>query len=118
MPSLLCQEGERHSIGPPEPVLRRVLAATGAPPHVEHVVLLGHLPRGGVDAPIQRDPSTARDRWLTLIRRIYASTGKMTEKYDVVDVRRRAGGGEYPTQDGFGWTNGVALALGAQERMH
>ncbi len=35
----------------------------------------------------------------------------MTEKYDVVDVQRRAGGGEYPTQDGFGWTNGVALAL-------
>ena len=60
----------------------------------------------------------ARDRWLTLIRRIYASTGKMTEKYDVLDTRRRAGGGEYPTQDGFGWTNGVALALGAQERMH
>ena len=29
---------------------------------------------------------------------------------------RRAppGGGEYPTQDGFGWTNGVALALSAR----
>jgi hypothetical protein len=38
----------------------------------------------------------------------------MTEKYDVVDLNRRAGGGEYPTQDGFGWTNGVALALVAQ----
>jgi alpha,alpha-trehalase len=54
---------------------------------------------------------TARNRWLTLNRRTYRSTGKMTEKYDVVDLRRRAGGGEYPTQDGFGWTNGVALAL-------
>ena len=38
----------------------------------------------------------------------------MTEKYDVVDLNRRAGGGEYPTQDGFGWSNGVALALAAQ----
>jgi len=28
-----------------------------------------------------------------------------------VNVNRKAGGGEYPTQDGFGWTNGVALAL-------
>jgi alpha,alpha-trehalase len=56
----------------------------------------------------------ARDRWLELNRRTYASTGKMTEKYDVVDPNRRAGGGEYPTQDGFGWTNGVALALSAQ----
>src|SRR5213596_2665036 len=55
--------------------------------------------------------NTARDRWLALNRRTYRATGKMTEKYDVVDVQRRAGGGEYPTQDGFGWTNGVALAL-------
>jgi alpha,alpha-trehalase len=59
---------------------------------------------------------TARARWLGLNRRVYAATGKMTEKYDVVDPSRRAGGGEYPTQDGFGWTNGVALALSAQER--
>ena len=53
----------------------------------------------------------ARDRWLALNERTYRSTGKMTEKYDVIDLRRRAGGGEYPAQDGFGWTNGVALAL-------
>ena len=58
----------------------------------------------------------ARDRWLGLNQRTYRATGKMTEKYDVVDLRRRAGGGEYPTQDGFGWTNGVALALAAQVR--
>lgn len=56
---------------------------------------------------------TARDRWLTLNRRTYAAAGKMTEKYDVLDLTRPAGGGEYPTQDGFGWTNGVALALAA-----
>jgi alpha,alpha-trehalase len=53
----------------------------------------------------------ARDRWQALVRRVYRATGRMTEKYDVVDPQRRAGGGEYPTQDGFGWTNGVALAL-------
>jgi alpha,alpha-trehalase len=57
----------------------------------------------------------ARERWLALNRRTYQTTGKMTEKYDVVDLARRAGGGEYPTQDGFGWSNGVALALAAQE---
>jgi len=59
---------------------------------------------------------TARARWLALNRRTYASTGRMMEKYDVMDITRPAGGGEYPTQDGFGWTNGVALALIAQER--
>jgi alpha,alpha-trehalase len=57
---------------------------------------------------------TARARWLDLNRRTYRATGKMTEKYDVVDPNRPAGGGEYPNQDGFGWTNGVALALSAQ----
>ena len=60
--------------------------------------------------------NAARDRWLALNRRTYRETGRMMEKYDVVDVNRRAGGGEYPTQDGFGWTNGVALALLAQQR--
>src|SRR5213596_3092629 len=59
--------------------------------------------------------AAARSRWLALNRQTYRSTGKMTEKYDVSDLTRRAGGGEYPTQDGFGWTNGVALALAAQQ---
>ncbi|HET8654803.1 MAG TPA: alpha,alpha-trehalase TreF [Longimicrobiaceae bacterium] len=54
---------------------------------------------------------TASDRWLALNRRVYRATGRMTEKYDVVHPNLAAGGGEYPTQDGFGWTNGVALAL-------
>jgi alpha,alpha-trehalase len=58
----------------------------------------------------------ARTRWLTLNRSTYRTTGKMTEKYDVTDLSRQAGGGEYPNQDGFGWTNGVALKLSAQER--
>ena len=58
----------------------------------------------------------ARDRWLALNRRTYRVTGKMTEKYDVTDLTKRAGGGEYPTQDGFGWTNGVAQAMAAQEK--
>lgn len=54
---------------------------------------------------------SARARWLALNRKVFAATGKLTEKYDVWDLSKRAGGGEYPTQDGFGWTNGVALTL-------
>ncbi|HEY1791494.1 MAG TPA: alpha,alpha-trehalase TreA [Opitutaceae bacterium] len=53
-------------------------------------------------------------RWTRLNRDVYERTGRMEEKYDVEDAGLRAGGGEYPTQDGFGWTNGVFLAL---ERM-
>ena len=59
---------------------------------------------------------SARDRWLDLNRRTWRATGRMMEKYDVADPNRQAGGGEYPTQDGFGWTNGVALALTAEQR--
>jgi len=50
-------------------------------------------------------------RWLQLNKKVYENTGKMMEKYNVVNTNLIAGGGEYPTQDGFGWTNGVYLGL-------
>ena len=50
-------------------------------------------------------------RWITLNKRVFSQTGKLVEKYDVVHGNRPGGGGEYPSQDGFGWTNGVLLAL-------
>jgi alpha,alpha-trehalase len=52
-----------------------------------------------------------RQRWLALNRSVFRATGKFVEKYNVEDLSIRAGGGEYPTQDGFGWTNGVYRAL-------
>ena len=50
-------------------------------------------------------------RWLTLNENVFNRTGRMFEKYNVDDITLHAGGGEYPLQDGFGWTNGVAGAL-------
>jgi len=50
-------------------------------------------------------------RWINLNNKVYKSTGKMVEKYNVMDEGLEAGGGEYPLQDGFGWTNGVLLRL-------
>jgi len=50
-------------------------------------------------------------RFMLNVERVYRETGKLVEKYDVVDAARPGGGGEYPTQDGFGWTNGVMLKL-------
>jgi alpha,alpha-trehalase len=52
-------------------------------------------------------------RWTSLNERVFKQTGKMMEKYNVVDAGLKAGGGEYPVQDGFGWTNGVYLAMKA-----
>lgn len=54
---------------------------------------------------------TIAKRWLKLNESVFNRTGKMMEKYNVCDLSLEAGGGEYPLQDGFGWTNGVAVAL-------
>ncbi len=50
-------------------------------------------------------------RWIQLNTAVFKRTGKLMEKYNVVDTHLEAGGGEYAGQDGFGWTNGVLLAL-------
>lgn len=50
-------------------------------------------------------------RWIALNIKVYKATGKLMEKYNVADTDTLAGGGEYPSQDGFGWTNGVLLKL-------
>ncbi|GAB3916040.1 alpha,alpha-trehalase TreA [Larkinella terrae] len=52
-----------------------------------------------------------RDRWLALNDRVFRGTGKLMEKYNVEDDTLTTGGGNYPNQDGFGWTNGVYLQL-------
>ena len=53
---------------------------------------------------------TVACRWLATVSREYRRSGKLVEKYDV-EADRPGGGGEYPLQDGFGWTNGVTMAL-------
>jgi alpha,alpha-trehalase len=50
-------------------------------------------------------------RFMVNVNGIYQQSGKLVEKYDVIDTNRKGGGGEYPTQDGFGWTNGVMREL-------
>ena len=52
-----------------------------------------------------------RTRWLRLNEDVFRRTGKMMEKYNVMDTSLTSGGGEYDNQEGFGWTNGVYLAL-------
>ncbi|WP_051248384.1 alpha,alpha-trehalase TreF [Inquilinus limosus] len=65
------------------------------------------LARHGHDALAE----TVARRWAQRVVGVYAETGKLTEKYDVSAAARGAGGGEYPNQDGFGWTNGVLRRL-------
>ena len=66
----------------------------------------------GLDRCGQKDlAADIAARWVKLNEKVYKSTGKLMEKYNVVDIDKDAGGGEYPGQDGFGWTNGVLLKL-------
>lgn len=50
-------------------------------------------------------------RWMVTVNALYGQSHKLVEKYDVTQPGRPGGGGEYPLQDGFGWTNGVTRAL-------
>jgi alpha,alpha-trehalase len=49
-------------------------------------------------------------RWVETVEAEYERSGRMLEKYDIEGIGV-GGGGEYPVQDGFGWTNGVTGAL-------
>ena len=52
-----------------------------------------------------------KQRWISLNLKVYNNTYKLLEKYNVLDLSEKGGGGEYPNQDGFGWTNGVYQKL-------
>ncbi len=52
-----------------------------------------------------------KNRWTCANLTVFKNSGKMTEKYDVWSEHGEASGGEYPNQDGFGWTNGVYMAM-------
>src|SRR6266581_1046920 len=51
-----------HPVRPSEPILRGVLAPARPPPQVDHVVLLRHLARRLIGAPVQGEPAVARPR--------------------------------------------------------
>jgi alpha,alpha-trehalase len=54
---------------------------------------------------------TIAERWMLNVITAYRATGKLMEKYDAENPSLVTGGGEYLTQDGFGWTNGVLRKL-------
>ena len=54
--------------------------------------------------------ATIAQRWVAKNLAVFRATGKLVEKYDVT-ADSAAAGGEYPLQDGFGWTNGVLRKL-------
>ncbi len=69
--------------------------------------------KGLLNYGYEEEAKEIMQRWLALNEKVYENTGKMMEKYNVEDISLLSGGGEYETQDGFGWTNGVALGFKA-----
>jgi len=50
-------------------------------------------------------------RWTDHVISYFRQNDNLVEKYNVVEPGTNARGGEYPNQDGFGWTNSVFLRL-------
>ncbi|CAN4127164.1 unnamed protein product [Withania somnifera] len=78
-------------------------------PPLQHIIIEG-LSRSG----LEEARALAKDiavRWLRTNYVTYKKTGAMHEKYDVTKCGAYGGGGEYKPQTGFGWSNGVVLAL-------
>lgn len=65
---------------------------------------------------------TIAHRWLSTVAALYEREGKLVEKYALRvfehEKTQGGGGGEYPLQDGFGWTNGVTAAMLALHPTH
>jgi len=57
------------------------------------------------------DAAQGASAWVNNNIVVYQETGKLVEKYNVIDLGLAAKGGEYEVQHGFGWTNGVLLKL-------
>lgn len=60
-------------------------------------------------------------RWLNTVGSLYQKQSKLVEKYVLGQMHGEhagGGGGEYPLQDGFGWTNGVTRRLLHEDPHH
>jgi alpha,alpha-trehalase len=67
--------------------------------------------RGAINYGSEELAKKIKACWISSVDNLFKRTGKITEKYNVVETGIGATGGEYPNQDGFGWTNGVYLKL-------
>lgn len=72
-----------------------------------HYLVIEGLERYGYHAEAER---VAR-KWLATNLHWFERHGVFLEKYNVVDPSKRPLEGVYPSQEGFGWTNGVFVYL-------
>lgn len=73
-------------------------------------ILIGGLEMSGNEEARRLAREQARI-WIRANYIGFTTWNKMFEKYSVVEPGHHGSGGEYIVQEGFGWTNGVALEL-------
>jgi len=78
---------------------------------LQWMAVQGFAAYGAADDACRQLSEDIRTRWLATVQNLYDREGKLVEKYSLCEMggEPSAGGdgGEYPLQDGFGWTNGV-----------
>lgn len=66
--------------------------------------------KGLLNYGYKEDAERLAKKWLDLNKKVFLETGKLWEKYNVVDYGKGKEG-RYPMQSGFGWTNAVFVRL-------
>ncbi|KAJ8927243.1 hypothetical protein NQ314_020323 [Rhamnusium bicolor] len=78
-------------------------------PPLQHIMIIG-LNNTGNDHAVRLAYEIA-EKWVRSNFKAFKETDAMYEKYDATVPGGYGGGGEYETQIGFGWTNGVIMDL-------
>ncbi|EFA11183.1 trehalase isoform X1 [Tribolium castaneum] len=78
-------------------------------PPLQHIMIVGLNNTGDVVA--QRLAFEIAEKWVRSNYKAFKETDAMFEKYDATVPGGHGGGGEYETQLGFGWTNGIIMDL-------
>lgn len=79
--------------------------------YIASVYCSWHATGGALPGLLPRLPDAALNR-----THAAGQHGHLFEKLSALDVAGAGAGGEYVIQAGFGWTNGVALWIGAEYR--
>ncbi|KID56412.1 alpha,alpha-trehalase [Pseudoalteromonas luteoviolacea] len=67
--------------------------------------------KGLLNYGFEQEAKLIGTRWLHTLESNFAINQCLLEKYNVIELNKKAQGGEYIVQQGFGWTNGVACRL-------
>nr|QYJ58449.1 trehalase [Eriocheir sinensis] len=78
---------------------------------LQHLIIMGLYEARNIHHAVEELSFDLAEKWIRSNWKGYQELNAMFEKYNVSVVGKAGGGGEYDVQDGFGWSNGVAMRL-------